>query len=104
MTNSTTSEGWMQKSSFKEDINHVQATVRIEMARSHPSRYMHHQIREYSQWFLEIHNKVTDTLSRDMDRTDNKLNHKLTHILPMSLCRFHLPLIFYLFLMRFFLW
>ncbi len=32
MTDSTTSEGWMQKTNFKEDKNGIQATIRIEVA------------------------------------------------------------------------
>ena len=51
MTDSTTSEGWMQKMNFKEDKNGIQATIRIEVAQSHAAQFIDHRIREYSQWF-----------------------------------------------------
>jgi hypothetical protein len=73
MTNSTTSEGWVQKTNFKEDKNGIQATIRIELAQSHAARFMDHGIREYSQWFHGIENDMADALSRDMDRSDEEL-------------------------------
>jgi hypothetical protein len=82
MTDSTTSaEGWMWKTNFKEEMDHVQATVRIEVARSHATRYMNHTIWEYSQWFLGSQNNVADALSQDMDRVDAELTQILfTHV------------------------
>jgi hypothetical protein len=68
-------------SSFKEEIDHVQATVRIEVVRSHATRYMNHGIREYSQWFPGSQNNVADALSWDMDKTDAELTQILfTHV------------------------
>ncbi len=81
MTDSTTSEGWTWKTNFKEEMDHVQATVRIEVARSHATRYMNHGIQEYSQWFLGSQNNVADALLQDMDRYDAELTQILfTHI------------------------
>jgi hypothetical protein len=82
MTDSTTSEGWTRKTNFKEDVGGIQATIRIEVARNHASRFMTHKIREYSQWFPGTENQITNALSRDMDRTNNELTQiLLTHIL-----------------------
>jgi hypothetical protein len=81
MTDSTTSKGWMQKTNFKEDKNRIQATIRIEVARSHAAQFMDHGICKYSQWFRGIENDVADALSQDMDRSDDKLTQILfTHI------------------------
>jgi hypothetical protein len=101
MTDSTTSEGWLRKTNFKEDDDGDQATIRIELARSHASRFMEEGIREYSQWFPGIDNQVADSLSRDWDRTDDELTKILfTHVpsqvpssfnivpLPNEICSF----------------
>jgi hypothetical protein len=46
---------------------------------------MHYRIREYGQWLSGIHNKVADSLSQDMDRTDHKLTHiPFTHVPSQS--------------------
>ncbi len=81
MTDSTTSEGWLRKTNYKEDDDGVQATIRIELARSHASRLLDAGIREYSQWFPGADNQVADALSRDWDRPDDVLtNILLTHV------------------------
>ncbi len=49
MTNSTTSEGWTRHTNFKEDNNGVQASISIELARSHATCFMELGIRAYSQ-------------------------------------------------------
>jgi hypothetical protein len=78
MTNSTTSEGWLRKSDFIEDgEDPIQATIRIEVARLHATHYLSNKIREYSQWFRGADNNVANALSRDNDRTDNKLTQIL---------------------------
>jgi hypothetical protein len=69
------------KDKFQWDKNGIQATIRIEVAQSHAARFMDHGIREYSQQFCGIENKVADALSQDMDRSDDKLTQILfTHI------------------------
>jgi hypothetical protein len=65
MTDSTTSEGSTRKTNFKEEMDHVQATVRIEVARSQATKYMNNGIREYSQWFPGSQNNVADALSQE---------------------------------------
>jgi hypothetical protein len=95
MMDSTTSKGWMRKTNFKEDKNRIQATIRIEVARSHTARFMDHGIRKYSQWFRGIENDMAYALSRDMDRSDDKLTQILfTHVpsqVPNSLKIVPLP-------------
>jgi hypothetical protein len=75
MMDSTTSEGWTRKTNFKEDVDGIQATI------------MSCKIQEYSQWFPGTKNQIADALSRDMDRTDNKLTQTFFHVpsqLPTS--------------------
>jgi hypothetical protein len=62
MKDSTTSEGWSRKTNFKEDVDGIQATIRIEVACSHASWFMSHKIQEYSQWFPGNKNQVADAL------------------------------------------
>jgi hypothetical protein len=81
MTDSTTSEGWTQKTNFKEDVHKIQASIQIEVARVHALRFMTANIREYSQWFPGSKNQVANVLSCDWDRTNNILNHiRFTHV------------------------
>ena len=50
MTDSTTSEGWLRKSSFIEDgEDPIQATIQIEVAvaRLHATHYLSNEVREY---------------------------------------------------------
>jgi hypothetical protein len=76
MTDSTTSEGWLRKTNFSElGDNPLQATVRLEAARTHAMHYMTLGIREYSQWFKGEANVVADALSRDNDRSDEELTN-----------------------------
>jgi hypothetical protein len=82
MTDSTTLEGWTRKTNFKEDVDGIQATIRIEVACSHASWFMSHKICKYSQWFPGTKNQVADALLRDMDRTDNKLTQILLSHVP----------------------
>jgi hypothetical protein len=82
MTNSTTSEGWLRKTNFLEDVDLVQASIRIQVAREHAMRYMNQEIRDYSQWFPGIKNNVADALSREMDFSDNDLTNLLRLSFP----------------------
>jgi hypothetical protein len=78
MTDSTTSEGWPRKSNFIEDgKDPIQATIRSEVARLHATHYLSNEIREYRQWFRGADNNIADALSRDNDRTDDKLTQIL---------------------------
>jgi hypothetical protein len=83
MTDSTTSEGWARKTNFKEDGEEpIQATIRIEVARSHALRLLENNIKDYSQWFQGKANDVADALSRDDDRSDEELTHILRTYVP----------------------
>jgi hypothetical protein len=82
MTDSTTSEGWLQKTNFLEDVGSVQASVRIQVACKHALRYMHQEIRDYSQWFPGIENNVADVLSRERDLSDDELTNLLRLSFP----------------------
>ena len=74
MTYSSTSEGWLRKSNFKEDgENPIQSTIRIEVSRSDVKRIMENKIKNYSQWFPGCMNDVSDALSRDDSRSDDEL-------------------------------
>jgi hypothetical protein len=76
MTDSTTSAGWLRKSNFiEDDESPIQATTRLEVARHHALHYLQTGIREYSQWFRGVENKVADALSRDDDRSDDELTN-----------------------------
>ncbi len=85
MTDSTTSEGWLRKTNFLENVDLVQASVRIQVAREHARRYMHYEIRDYSQWFPGIENNVADALSREMDLSDDELTKLLRLSFPTQI-------------------
>ena len=54
MTDSTTSAGWLRRSSFREVDDSdtlVEATTRINIARHHASLFLNADVMEYSQWF-----------------------------------------------------
>jgi hypothetical protein len=53
--------------------NPIQATVRLEAARMHATHYITLGIREYSPWFPGKDNVIANSLSRDDDRSDDKL-------------------------------
>jgi hypothetical protein len=82
MTDSTTSEGWLRKSNFREDDNMIQAQARIQVAREHASRYMNLGIRDYSQWFPGKDNIIADALSREIHLTDTQLISLLRTSVP----------------------
>ena len=85
MTDSSTSEGWARKSNFETDpenvdcpdFNPVEAEVRMEVCRHFAELCIESKIRHYPQWFPGPKNNVSDSLSRDDDRTDEELTHLL---------------------------
>ena len=86
MTDSSTSEGWSRKTNFKEDgEDPIQATVRLDVARSHARRFMENEIKDYSQWFPGKENDVSDALSRDDDRSDENLTNVLHSCVPSQM-------------------
>ena len=83
MTDSTTAEGWLQKSNFtKLRKSPIQASVRIEAAQKYATLFMFLGIRSYSQWFKGVMNKVTDALSHDDHRSDNELTNTIKSCCP----------------------
>ena len=77
MTDSTTSEGWSKLSNFSElGEEPIQAEVRIEVCRADAKRKLEFGVKDYSQWFPGKHNVVSDTLSRDDNRSDQELTKK----------------------------
>ena len=83
MTDSTTAEGWMHKTNFREsDEDQEQIDVRIEAARKFAMEFTEHGIRSYSQWFPGKENIVADALSRDDDRSNEELTSILYRFAP----------------------
>jgi hypothetical protein len=77
MTDSTTTEGWLKQSNFsKLGESKIQSSVRINAARMQATLFIFLGIKNYSQWFKEESNKVSDALSCD-NNWDNK---ELTNI------------------------
>ncbi len=76
MTDSTTLAGWLWKSNFIEDgESPIQLTIHLKVARLHASHYLKTGVRDYSQWFRCVENKVADALSRDDNHSDNGLTN-----------------------------
>ena len=74
MADSSTSEGWLKKSNFTEEgEDAIHATIRLEVSREDAKIMMKNNIKNYAQWFPGSMNDVSDALSRDYDRSDEKL-------------------------------
>ena len=83
IVDSSTSEGWACKTNCKEDReDHIKATVRIEVASGNIKHLMDAPVKDYSQWFLEKENDVSDALSRIDDRDDDELTQILHTFVP----------------------
>jgi hypothetical protein len=83
MTDSTTAEGWMEKSNFVEPNNNpIQATARVDVARKYASIFMNANVKGYSQWFAGKLNNVADALSRDWHRNKKELTFILRSHFP----------------------
>ena len=83
LTDSTTSAGWLRKSNFSDtgdNVEHLHA--KLQVARSHATRFIDNDIREYSQWFPGKHNIIADSLSRDFHLSNNTLTSIVRSILP----------------------
>ena len=83
LTDSTTSAGWLRKSNFSdtgENAEHFHA--KLQVARSHATRFIDNDIREYSQWFPGKHNIIADSLSRDFHLSNKTLTSVVRSILP----------------------
>ena len=80
MTDNSTSEGWAHKTNFSLlpeevdcQVNPVEASARISVARNFADLCMDADICHFSQWFPGNENDVSDALSRDDDRSDDEL-------------------------------
>ncbi len=74
MTNSTTANGWMNKSNFnKYSNNPIQVTTRIDASRHYAQLFMDADVKGYSQWFTGKQNNIVDALSQDWHRNDGEL-------------------------------
>jgi len=83
MTDSTTAEGWMCKSSFNEvGEDPVQATVCADAACHHTRLLMDAELKGYSQWFVGKLNNIADALSQNWHQEDKELT---------SILRLHFP-------------
>jgi hypothetical protein len=83
ITDSTTAEGWLKKSNFTElGECPIQASVQIEATHKQATLFMLLGFKSYSQWLKGIRNEVSDTLSHDNDRSDNKLTHTIKTFCP----------------------
>ena len=70
-TDSSTSEGWLKISNVSElGENPIQAKMRIGVCRSDAKTKLEFGVNDHSQWFLGVHNKLADALSRDKNRSD----------------------------------
>ncbi len=86
MTDSTTAEGWMHKTNFREcDDDNLQVDAKIEVARKFALDFTKNGIKSYSQWFPGKENIVEDALSRDDDRTDEELTSILFQFAPSQM-------------------
>lgn len=64
MTDSSTLEGWEQKTNFsKLGDDPIQAMIQLKVAQSHARWLMEEDIKDYSQWFPGKENIVADELS-----------------------------------------
>jgi hypothetical protein len=97
MTNSTTSARWLKKTIFLEAaMDPTKSTICLEIARKHASLFIHHNIKEYSQWFPGKKNNLADTLSWDFDLSDAELTKNLMFALtllasPLTFRLYHFP-------------
>ena len=74
MVDSTTSSGWLQKSNFQdEDETDTEQTAKFLAARQLATTIMGSKSCLYSQWFPGDDNDVSDSLSRYIDLSDEKL-------------------------------
>ncbi len=86
MIDSTTAEGWMQKSNFeKSGKDPIQVSVCADAARHHAKLFMDANIKGYSQWFAGKLNNVTNTLSWDWHSNKKELTSILCLHFPQQM-------------------
>ena len=85
LTDNTTSAGWLRKSNFADDNDKTpHMLAKLHVARSHASRFIDHDIKEYSQWFPGKENIIADALSRDFHLSDKHLTDIVRSSLPLQ--------------------
>ncbi len=83
---STTSTGWLKWTFFSEEaIDPIKATICLKIARKHTSLFIHHNIKEYLQWFPGKKINVADALSWDFNHSNAKLTKALRLHCPSQL-------------------
>lgn len=84
MTDSSTTEGWLRKSNFKENENESIEMTRAKrkLSRDHASRMMNKNCKDFSQWFEGDANELADSLSRDFHLSNEYLTSIYHHSIP----------------------
>ena len=77
LTDSTTSAGWLHKTSFtfNEKEPKELTKAKCSIARGHAKRLFDAQVLQFQQHFPGEHNIIADSLSRDDHLTDDELTH-----------------------------
>jgi hypothetical protein len=61
----------------KAAMDPTESTIRLKIARKHAGLFIHHNIKEYSQWFPGKKNNVPDALSWNFDLSNAELTKTL---------------------------
>ena len=84
MTDSTTTQGWLKKSNFKETEKESSemTAAKLKISREHAIRMMTNNCKDYSQWFPGEENDLADSLSRDFHLSDENLLSLYFNLIP----------------------
>jgi hypothetical protein len=75
-----------EETNFSEAaMDATESTIRLNIARKHAGLLIHHNINEYSQWFLGKKNNVAGVLSWDFDLNNAELTETLCLHYPSQL-------------------
>jgi hypothetical protein len=58
---------------LEKGTNPIKETIRLKIAQKHASHFIHHNIKEYSQWFPGKKNNVTNSLFQGFDLNDAEI-------------------------------
>jgi hypothetical protein len=67
------------------DEDPIEATIHLKIAQKHASLFIHHNIKEYSQWFPGKENNVANAPSQDFDLSNSELIKTLCLHCPSQL-------------------
>ena len=75
MGDSTTANGWLRKSNFKESDDEPieMTTTKTTLSRLHTTHIIENNVTSYTQWFPGEHNELANSLSRDFHIDSNLL-------------------------------